>query len=236
MVLIICTVSSSIEIIKMLSLVSKTIRDASVLRRLEFAAGYFPQDMPGYIDQIMTFALKGREDRNTLSPEQALQLIENLQLLDNEALVSDKDLIQEIVSMKKPGRDDPLGIVLVSAKSNCRKCGSKLYIRGDRPSKVTVYNDTLGTLPATHYTRYCRRKGCSLQQHYGFYTESDCSEVQYDEDWCNEPYFLSSRETAFCVDMLHRLDKEILIGQISYKQRAELYNDIHGYFRQENRR
>lgn len=31
------------------------------------------------------------------------------------------------------------------------------------------------------------------------------------------------------MDMPHHLDKEILIGQISYKQSADIYNDIHGY-------
>ena len=30
---------------------------------------------------------------------------------------------------------------------------------------------------------------------------------------------LSSREIAFAVDMLRRLDSEILIGQVSYKQK-----------------
>lgn len=40
---------------------------------------------------------------------------------------------------------------------------------------------------------------------------------------------MSTRETALSMDMLLRLDKEILIGQISYKQRADIYNAIHGY-------
>ena len=33
---------------------------------------------------------------------------------------------------------------------------------------------------------------------------------------------MSTRETALSMDMLHRLDK-ILKGQVSYKQRAEIY-------------
>lgn len=31
------------------------------------------------------------------------------------------------------------------------------------------------------------------------------------------------------MDFLRRFDKEILIGQISYKQRADTYNEVHGY-------
>lgn len=149
--------------------------------------------------------------------------------MDNGALASDRELIEEIVMMKRVGSDASLGIILISSKTKCITCGSKLYTRGGRTSNVTLYDDRLGTLPATHYTRYCRRKGCSFQQHYGYYTQGDCSEVKYDNDWQKELYFMSSRETAFCLDMLRRLDKEVLIGQISYKQRAELYNDIHGY-------
>ena len=45
----------------------------------------------------------------------------------------------------------------------------------------------------------------------------------YDDDWWKESYFMVTRETAFCMDMLHRLDKEILI---SYKQRAELFTNV----------
>ena len=66
-----------------------------------------------------------------------------------------------------------------------------------------------------------------MQQHYGYYTEGDTSKVKYDEDWYALSYFMSTRETAFSMNMLHRLDTEILIGQISYKQRADIYNDIH---------
>ncbi len=53
--------------------------------------------------------------------------------------------------------------------------------------------------------------------------------MTYDEDWSSLPYFMSTCETAFSVELLRRLDKEILIGQISYKQRADIYNDVHGY-------
>lgn len=40
---------------------------------------------------------------------------------------------------------------------------------------------------------------------------------------------LSTRETAFEMSLLLQLDAEVLIGQLSYKQRAEIYNIKHGY-------
>ena len=120
-----------------------------------------------------------------------------------------------------------LGIVLVSKNDKCAFCSSTLYIREDRPSTVTIYDDTLGTVMATHYCKYCRRPGCSYQQYYGFSTQGKLGEVVYDSDWQSLPYFMSSRDTAFALEMLQRLDAEILHGQLSYKQRADIYNSIH---------
>ena len=53
--------------------------------------------------------------------------------------------------------------------------------------------------------------------------------LTYDANWKELPYFISSREIAFDTKMLIQLDAEILIGVMSYKQRAEIYNYIHGY-------
>ena len=43
------------------------------------------------------------------------------------------------------------------------------------------------------------------------------------------PYFMCSRETGFSVEILKKFDMECLIGQISYKQCAEIYNSYHEY-------
>lgn len=201
----------------------------SVLRRLQFAANFYPRSMPNYWERLVSFSVKSREDRNSLTPEQACQFIQNIQVIDSEALLTDAELTNEITEMERHGSDVPLGMVFVSEKLSCLNCGSKLYIRRDRASNVVVYDDNLGTMPGTHYTKYCRKTNCSFQQHYGYCTYGNTSEVHYDPDWSTLPYFLSTRETAISMDMLRRLDKEILIGQISYKQRADIYNDVHGY-------
>ena len=216
-------------LLKMLPLLSKCIKDASVLRRLEFAASFYPRSMPNYWENLASFSLKEKEDRNTLTSDLAHQFIENMEVLDKETFSSDIQLNKEIMTMKRQGSDTPIGVVLISTNDKCCKCASSLYIRADRPSTVTVYDDALGTLPGTHYTKYCRRGGCSFQQHYGYYTIGDSSEVTYDQEWSVQEYFLATRETAISMDMLHRLDKELLIGQLSYKQRADIYNDVHGY-------
>ena len=163
----------------------------------------------------------------TLAIDQARVLVENLEIVDQGALATDEDLTKEMIQMPQHDGNGPLGIVLISDRVKCINCGSTLYTRSDRSSRVTIYSDTLGTVPATHYTKYCRKQGCSYQQHCGFSTQGNSSVISYDPDWRSLPYFMSSRETAFAVDMLQRLDVEVLLGQISYKQRADIYNEVH---------
>ena len=213
----------------MLKFLQDKVRDMSVMRRLGFAVSFWPSDMPGYYQHVTNFSIANKPSRNSLTTDQVRVLIENLEVVDKEAFSTDEDLGKEIVDMHHHGGNGPLGIVLISSKQNCNLCGSKLYTRADRSSSITVYTNTSGPIPATHYTKYCRKQGCSFQQHYGFSTMQSSMEVSYDSDWLYLPYFLSSRETAFAIDMLRHLDFEILIGQISYKQRADIYNECHRY-------
>lgn len=76
----------------MLSLLSKSVKDASVLRRLEFAANFYPRYMPNYCENLVSFSLKGKEDKNSLTSDTALQLVDNLKALDGEAFSTDLEL------------------------------------------------------------------------------------------------------------------------------------------------
>ena len=212
----------------MLSLLNGTVKDPSVFRRLEFAATFYPKSMPKYWERLAPFSVKGGEGINSISPEQTQQIIENIQVLDCGALATDTDLMKDIIVGETIGRSSLLGIVLILDRQSCPKCQSKLYFRADRTANVIVYDDNLGTMPGTHYTKYCQRPGCCFQQHYGYNTHGKTNEVVYGADWSTLPYFLSTRETAFSMDFLSRLDSEILIGQLSYKQKADIYNDVHG--------
>ena len=127
-------------------------------------------------------------------------------------------------------KGQPLGIVLVSTNQKCLLCGSGLLVKADRPSKVTVYSDNFGTIDSTHYRKVCKkfRTGCPFVEQYGYYS-SGGDDIHYNEDFQSLTYFLSTRETAFEMSLLQQLDIEILIGQLSYKQRSEIYNVKHGY-------
>ena len=117
---------------------------------------------------------------------------------------------------------------LVPKQTNCLLCNSKLLLRKDRPSRVTLYTNSLGTVPGTHYHKYCSTKRCKFVQYYGYWKSGvDC--VVYDNDWMSLMYFISSQESGFELSMLKNFDTELLIDQISYKQKADIYNIINGY-------
>ena len=125
----------------------------------------------------------------------------------------------------------PLGVVLISTNQFCQECGGKLLLRGDRPSTVAIYTESQGTLLGSHLVKYCHnsRKGCKFSQHYGYHTLSNSSDSVYDENWFELPYFLSTNQTAFEMKLLERFDVELLIGELSYKQKSEIYNCVNGY-------
>lgn len=159
-------------------------------------------------------------------------LLENIQFLNKKVLVSDKDLIADLYSM--PGlKDHPLGVVLISPNTSCKLCKAELIVRSDRPCFLTLYTDDMGTIPGTHFRKYCKnsRRGCSYTQHYGFYTINDeeDSVMTYDDDWFQLPYFMSSSKTGFAMCFLRRYDTELLISQISYREKCDIYNIYHNY-------
>ena len=154
-----------------------------------------------------------------------------MQVLSSESFVSDAKLTHELIEMECPVTKQPLGISLVPDQIKCHSCGGKLLLRKDRPSKMTLYTESLGTVPATHFHKYCQnfRKGCKFVQFYGYY-RSDDGKLYYDDYWNSLPYFLSTQETGFEMAMLKQFDIELLIGQMPYKQKADIiYNITKGY-------
>ena len=119
---------------------------------------------------------------------------------------------------------------MISSKENYRNCAGKLLVHGDQPSFPMVYNEDIGTIPGTHFRKYCENqsKGCHFMQHYGFYTTDDIDGIVYDDDYCTLPYFMSTTMTAFQATILKCFTAQMLIDQL-YKQKAEIYNYCHGY-------
>ena len=144
----------------MMSQLSRVITDVSVLRRILFAVVHLPPD-------CLQFGVGQRQSRNTITPAQAHVLFENLSELNSEAFVNDQSLLTEFSQHQFPHSSlPPLGIVLISPKTVCCKCGGPLFLRADRPSRMVIYDNKLGTLPATHYHKDCRKPQCRVHQYY----------------------------------------------------------------------
>ena len=201
--------------------------DLSVVHRLCFAARVLPIASPNYWENIADFSIMGK----SLTGNEARVFVENLKYLNPAVFDDDAKLTKELVRMPKMNAKDPEknGLILISPIECCVFCGSKLSVRQDICAHAVIYDDYNGTLPALHFNRYCRKKGCLLQQHYGYYTQGDSSAVVYNIDALGLPYFMCTRETGFSIQLLKKLDVECLIGQISYKQSAEIFNSYHGY-------
>lgn len=210
----------------MLGLLAKYIKDVSVLRRLLFAVVFLSPDLPMFWQVVVEFATAGRVSKDSVTPDQVRVLIENIQALNATAFESDRTLMRELIFLDLPGKK-PLGIPLISQISFCLVCGRQLQLRKDRHSPLVIYDFKHGTIPGAHLHKFCPNRTCALTQYYGYYTYQ--GNVIFNPDWSSLPYFISSRDTAFSLDLLKQLDANILIGQMSFKQQADIYNYMHEY-------
>lgn len=139
-----------------MELAATAVKDVSVLRRMIFATAYLPQELPQYWDIVASFSCIG--SRYQISSSTVKVLMENMQVLNRQAFATDVDLTQELLSVPMGSSNEPIGIVLISEKQSCRKCGAKLLIRRDRPCRVMLYTESMGTVPATHYHKFCQNQ------------------------------------------------------------------------------
>ena len=214
----------------MLGVFAKYFKDVSQVRRLLFALEFLPNDTPDRLRLALDFATRGKSEHCTITTQQLSALCENLEDIDKDAFSTSKTLLENILQHPK---NKPLGVVLVSTKNVCLQCKSKLLLRRDRPASVVIYDDNMGTIPGSHFHKYCSNRRCGFTQYYGYYTEglgednAAQLEARFDEDWESNAYFVSSRETAFSMKLIHRFHSQILHGQQSFKQCADVYNHLH---------
>lgn len=211
----------------MLSTFSQHFKDVSVLRKCLFAVAQLPKDLPNIWELAVQFATKNKGNAS-INAETVKLLAENLQELDYLAFESDQKLFYQLLEFPT---QKPLGVVLMSNATKCVVCESALKLRKDRPSSVVVYDDNMGTLPGSHFHKLCTNRSCGCTQYYGYYTTgisgSLPSKVFFNSEWDTLPFFVSSRETVFSMAALKRFDSGILLGQLSFKQCADIYNHLH---------
>ena len=208
----------------MLEALAKQLKDVWVLRRLLFAVSTLPCDLPNFWDIAVEFATKGHLKEN-IDAKTARALMENVETFDKTAFSKDEALLGELVSWTPRMFSKPLGIILISPKDKCVICGHPLVVRKDRHSSITVYHMTMGPLPGMHFYKICSNNKCSVVQHYGYYTLNEL--VHFDTDWASHEFFISSSLSAFSMLLIKQVDSQILIGQLSYLQIAELFKHMH---------
>jgi hypothetical protein len=213
----------------MLGILAHHLKDVSVLRRLLFAASNLPHDVPNFWGIVVEFATAGKVQRNSIDSDTAAALIDNVRSFDERAFESDATLVRELLSWTPSMTGKPLGLVLISPVNSCVLCGQRLTLRRDRPASITVYDDNLGPVLGSHFHKICTTKSCKLTQYFGYYTIG--SRSIFNDDWKDLTYFVSSSLTAFSLSMLKRIDIEIIIGQLSYKQIADIFNHVHSFHR-----
>lgn len=213
----------------MLQEASEIISDVSVLRRLTFAAATLHRDTPKYWELVSSFGFLYSSGSAIPSSDKVKVLLENVKYLDEDAFNSDSHLMGELIQ-HEGFNGKSLGVVLLSANSECKLCGGNLLVRADRPSFPVVYTNDFGTVNGTHFRKYCQNnwKGCPFTQHYGFHTNGNESAAVYDDAYSKLPYFVSSHMTVFQTKLLYKLTAEMLLGHISYQQSADIYNYVHG--------
>ena len=186
-----------------------------------FAVGYLPEDLPKYWSILSAFLAQQSGGKSIC--ETALKTaVENLRYLSEEPLATDNQLAKEIHSLSFPSESkNTLGIVLISHSDTCKKCGGTLLVRSDRPSKITVYTETYGTVLGTHYRKFCSnfRKGCSFSQHYGYSTDGNHSAHHYDLNWSSNHYFhrknsIQIRANGITVEFCRREEVRQLNGMV----------------------
>ena len=207
----------------MLAAVSKQVKDVSVLRRLLFALSQLSNDLPDVWKLAMEFATKDKEG-SIMDSERTRLMLKNLEEIDISAYSDDRSLFFELLATPS---SKPLGVTLLPSVTVCFLCGSNLQLRRDRPASVILYDDSIGTMPGSHFHKICKNRHCGYTQYYGYYTLKESTQTFYSEDWVSLSYFVASRETAFSKASMQRFETEILLGQLSFKQCAEIYNQIH---------
>lgn len=137
---------------------TRHIKNVSVLRRMLFGATFLSEDLPNFWEVIV----------EGINVKEAKLLFQNMKDLDCTAFATDQELFSELVSLKI-GKNH-LVLFLLAAMTLALIVTSKLLLRKDRPAQVIVYDDTMGSVPGSHYHKYCRNRSCGFTQYYGYYT------------------------------------------------------------------
>ena len=146
-------------------------------------------------------------------------------------------MFPEISNFARPGADlfrsfhdfslengVPAAAVLMSERTECRRCGKSLHI--DQNWKpIVVYHLTRGTYLGCRISKSC--SNCKIYEHYGFFTES--GNKTFDTDCLTKEFLMSTDETAIDMMLLRYVNEDVIQGAVSFLLKSKVYNTVHGY-------
>lgn len=212
----------------MLSSLLQGISEYSAITRGLYYFSHIPRAFPDFGKRLFEFATNGNKDavaRETVNAESFFALSSNLVSLYN--LTGKEDMWKDVHDASLEEGKFGLGVVLMSMKTNCRICNKELRAKTSRVVNVIVYHELRGSFMGCCIPKVCSNRSCKLIQHYGYYSIGESR--FYDEDWHENDYLLSSGKTAFDMQLLRKFEVEILIGKLSFKEKADIYNEVNGY-------
>ena len=214
--------------VNMLSALLRGINDFSVLTRALFYHRHIPVTLPNFAQRLFEFSTQGKAssvESEHVDHESLLALTSNVRCLYN--VDEEETLWRELHVSSIEGGKLALGAVLISGKVFCRLCKRKLSAKPTRSVNVIIYHEKKGTFMGCRIPKVCSNRQCNFTQHYGYYTIGD--NKFFDEDWNEHEYFVCSRKTVFDMMLLSKFEYEILLGKISFKEKADIYNAVNGY-------
>ena len=118
----------------------------------------------------------------------------------------------------------PAAAVLMSPRTDCRKCKKALQI--DQNWKpIVMYHLTRGTYLGCRISKKC--SNCKIYEHYGFYTEN--GNRTFDIDCLSNEFLMSTDETAIDMMLLRYLNEDVIQGAVPFLLKSKVYNTVHGY-------
>ncbi|KAI9348545.1 hypothetical protein BDR26DRAFT_703311 [Obelidium mucronatum] len=117
-------------------------------------------------------------------------------------------------------------------KPNCGKCGADLKANSPQEAGKKVVYTNEGTLIGLEYYYRCRIRNCSTRTYYSFYSPRTGTGIQgrYINLFAMEqPFFVSSRNTAFQISLLRRFDAALLLSSNNFHNFAAQYNYENNY-------
>ena len=83
-----------------------------------------------------------------------------------------------------------------------------------------IYDGVLGSFVGSRGTKFCR--GCLIYEHYGYWSKE--GKKHYDLQALDNPYLLSTEDSAFSSDLMKEVSSFLIVGAVAFSTFAASFN------------